>query len=184
MRHVEIILKVAERCNLNCRYCYFFNKENRDFENNPALISTETIRNLVSFLRTSPQDLPETVFQVDIHGGEPLLLGAKRFSELVSLIKEGLHDAKEVNFTVQTNAALINQSWLEVFSLHQVYVGISVDGPKAQHDANRIDRRGRGTFDRMVPKIAAVKQAVSEGRLPGFGAICVVSPESDAMAFE
>jgi len=182
MRHVEIILKVAERCNLNCTYCYFFNKENKDFENNPALISPVTIRQLVRFLRTSSEELSETVFQVDIHGGEPLLLGVARFSEMVSLIRSGLHDAKEVNFTVQTNAVLINQTWLDVFSRYQVYVGISVDGPQAQHDANRVDRRGRGTFQSMVPKIAAVRQAVSEGHLPGFGSICVISPESDARA--
>lgn len=69
-----------------------------------------------------------------------------------------------------------------MFSRHQVSVGISVDGPKAQHDANRIDRRGRGTFNSMVPKIAAVKQASSEGRIPGFGSLCVVSPDSDARA--
>lgn len=182
VRHVEIILKVAERCNLNCTYCYFFNKENKDFENHPALISVETIRHLVRFLRTSSQEISGTVFQIDIHGGEPLLLGPKRFSEMVSIIAEGLHDAREVNFTVQTNAVLINEAWLEVFERHKIYVGVSVDGPKSQHDAHRIDRRGRGTFDSMVPKIAAVKQAVADGRLPGLGSICVVSPESDARA--
>jgi len=181
MQHIEIILKVAERCNLNCTYCYFFNKENKDFENHPALISTETVRNLVRFLRTSSHEISKTIFQIDIHGGEPLLLGPKRFSEMVSIIADGLSDAKEVNFTVQTNAVLINQAWLDVFERHQIYVGISVDGPKLQNDANRIDRRGRGTFDRMVPKIAAVKQAVIDGRLPGLGSICVVSPESDAL---
>lgn len=181
MRHIEIILKVAERCNLNCTYCYFFNKENRDFENHPALISTEAVQHLVRFLRAS-QEVPNTVFQIDIHGGEPLLLGPTRFSEIISIIESGLHDAKEVNFTVQTNAVLINQAWLDVFSRHQVRVGISVDGPKGQHDANRIDRRGRGTFDRMVPKIAAVKQAASDGRVSGFGSICVISPEADAGA--
>lgn len=182
MRHVEIILKVAERCNLNCTYCYFFNKENKDFENNPALISMSTIKDLVRFLRTSPHEISETTFQIDIHGGEPLLLGVARFSEMLTIIKNGLHDAAAVNFTVQTNAVLIDEAWLEVFSHHQVYVGISIDGPKFQHDANRIDKRGRGTFDRMVPKISMVRQGVSDGNLPGFGAICVVSPESDARA--
>jgi uncharacterized protein len=182
MRYIEIILKVAERCNLNCTYCYFFNKENKDFEDHPALISPNTVRQLVQFLRTSSYEISETVFRIDIHGGEPLLLGPRRFSEMVSIIENGLHDAKEVRFTVQTNAVLINDAWLDVFSRHKVFVGVSVDGPKAQHDANRIDRRGRGTFDSMVPKIAALKQATSEGRIPGFGSISVVSPESDGRA--
>ncbi|OZI37366.1 hypothetical protein CAL29_02815 [Bordetella genomosp. 10] len=180
MRHIEIILKVAERCNLNCKYCYFFNKGNKDFENHPPLISAETVQSLVKFLRTLPQKISETAFQLDMHGGEPLLLGPKRFAEIVSIIKTGLHDAKQVRFTVQTNAVLINEAWLEVFSRHQISVGISIDGSKAQHDANRIDHRGRGTFDSMVPKIAAVKQAFSEGRIPSFGSLCVVSPESNA----
>ncbi|WP_082988109.1 radical SAM protein [Bordetella bronchialis] len=182
MHYVEIILKVSERCNLNCTYCYFFNKENRDFEGHPALISPNTVRHLVRFLRTSPHQISETVFQVGIHGGEPLLLGPKRFSEIVSIIENGLSDAKEVRFTVQTNAVLINEAWIDVFAQHKIFVGVSVDGPKGQHDANRIDRRGRGTFDSMVPKIAALKQAALERRIPGFGSISVVSPALDGRA--
>ncbi|WP_160349802.1 radical SAM protein [Bordetella sp. 15P40C-2] len=181
VRHVEIILKVAERCNLNCTYCYFFNKENRDYENNPALISIETIKKTVLFLR-SAGDLSDTVFQIDIHGGEPLLLGPKRFAEMVGTIKEGLREAREVNFTVQTNAVLLNRTWIDVLAQHRVHVGISVDGPKKKHDENRIDRRGRGTYDRMVPNIHAVRDAVAHGTLPSFGAICVLSPDTDARA--
>ena len=179
VNHIEIILKVAERCNLNCRYCYFFNKENKDFEDHPALIATDTIHHLVRFLRSAPYDLSETIFQIDIHGGEPLLMGTRRFSAMVSLISDGLHDAQDVRFTVQTNAVLINDAWINVFEKHNIFVGISVDGTKAHHDANRIDRRGRGTYDSMVPKIAAIKKASSERRIPGFGSICVVTPESD-----
>ncbi len=26
--HLEIILKISERCNINCDYCYVFNREN------------------------------------------------------------------------------------------------------------------------------------------------------------
>jgi uncharacterized protein len=33
---------------------------------------------------------------------------------------------------------------------HNFLVGLSVDGPREVHDANRVDRGGRGTFDRVM----------------------------------
>jgi hypothetical protein len=38
-RHVEVVLKVAERCNIDCTYCYMFNKGDESFRRKPKQLS-------------------------------------------------------------------------------------------------------------------------------------------------
>ncbi|MGC7404780.1 radical SAM protein [Pandoraea pneumonica] len=178
-RYVEVILKISERCNINCTYCYFFNKENKDYEANPPYMSSATARHFVRFLTSSP-DLKDTTFQIDLHGGEPLMMKPERFEELVTLLRDGLAEAEAVQFTVQTNAMLVNETWLDLFARLGIYVGVSIDGPKIYHDENRIDKNGDGTFDRTAEKVALIRRAVEEERIPGLGAICVMNPKFDA----
>ncbi|WP_087690251.1 radical SAM protein [Pandoraea sp. PE-S2R-1] len=179
-QYVEVILKMSERCNINCTYCYFFNKENKDYEDNPPYLSAKTARDFVRFLTSSAPNLKDTTFQIDLHGGEPLMLKPERFEEIVTILRDGLADAEAVQFTVQTNALLVDETWLDLFSRLDIYVGVSIDGPKIYHDENRVDKNGDGTFDRTVEKIALLRQAVEAKRIPGLGAICVMNPKFDA----
>ncbi|AKC69110.1 radical SAM protein [Pandoraea oxalativorans] len=178
-QYVEVILKVSERCNIDCKYCYFFNKENKDYASNPPYMTQQTAEDFVTFLRSSP-NLRETTFQIDLHGGEPLMMKRERFEALVTTLKNGLSDAESVQFTVQTNAMLVDEAWLDLFSRLGVYIGVSIDGPKIYHDENRVDKQGMGTYDRTVEKIALIKAAADTGLISGFGAICVMNPKFDA----
>lgn len=177
--YVEIILKVSERCNIDCKYCYFFNKENQDYLSNPPYLSRETAKDLVRFLQSAP-NFRETTFQIDLHGGEPLMMGRERFEAIVTLLRDGLREAASVQFTVQTNALLVDEAWLDLLSRLRIYVGVSIDGPKVYHDENRVDKNGEGTYDRTAEKIALIRAAAEAGSIPGFGAICVMNPRFDA----
>ncbi|MFJ2994237.1 radical SAM protein [Pandoraea sp. NPDC087047] len=145
-QYVEVILKISERCNIDCKYCYFFNKENQDYLSNPPYMSSETARAFVQFLQSAP-NFRGTTFQIDLHGGEPLMMKRERFEEIVTILKTGLRDAGAVQFTVQTNALLVDEAWLDLLSRLGVYVGVSIDGPKIYHDENRVDKTGAGTHD-------------------------------------
>jgi uncharacterized protein len=50
----------------------------------------------------------------------------------------------------QTNGTLITEAWCEFIREHQMLIGLSIDGPAELHDRHRKDRRGRGTFDRVM----------------------------------
>jgi uncharacterized protein len=68
---------------------------------------------------------------------------------------------------------LISPEWCALFKEWDVGVGVSIDGPKALHDANRVTRSGRGTFERTVAGIRLLRRE----NVP-FHVISVLSAES------
>jgi uncharacterized protein len=58
----------------------------------------------------------------------------------------------------QTNGTLINQDWCDFIKRYHVKIGVSLDGPQHIHDAERLDRAGRGTFDRTMHGIELLQQ--------------------------
>ena len=53
----------------------------------------------------------------------------------------------------QTNGMLIDAEWCALFRDWNVGVGVSIDGPRELHDANRKTRSGDGTFDKTIAGI-------------------------------
>ena len=45
----------------------------------------------------------------------------------------------------QTNGMLISDAWCDLFERWDAKIGVSIDGPRAIHDAKRVTRAGRGT---------------------------------------
>ncbi|HAT2332484.1 TPA: XyeB family radical SAM/SPASM peptide maturase, partial [Serratia marcescens] len=79
IKHLEIILKVSERCNINCTYCYVFNLGNDLAINSKPIISHKIIEDLRGFFERACQEYEIETVQVDFHGGEPLMMGKERF---------------------------------------------------------------------------------------------------------
>ena len=64
----------------------------------------------------------------------------------------------EVSYAFQTNGILLDEAWAEWFAENHVLVGISLDGPKEIHDRFRVDRDGKGTFQRVMAAIRLLKK--------------------------
>lgn len=67
MKTLEIVLKITERCNINCTYCYIFNKGDESYKSNPPLIKEETILASKKFLLDSIINHGVTDIQIDFH---------------------------------------------------------------------------------------------------------------------
>ena len=52
--------------------------------------------------------------------------------------------------TIQTNGTLLDDEWGAFLAEHQFLVGLSIDGPREMHDAYRVDKGGKPTFDRVL----------------------------------
>ena len=62
-----------------------------------------------------------------------------------------------ISFAIQTNGLLIDGEWCEFFAENYFLVGISLDGPKELHDANRPDTVGKGTYSRVMHALQLLK---------------------------
>lgn len=179
-RRVEVILKVAERCNLDCSYCYFFNGADPTFREHPAVISPATCSALARFLRAGVEELGLQAVQIDFHGGEPLLMGRPRFDAACRTFREALEPVVDFSLCVQTNATLVDEAWLKVFERHAARVSTSLDGPREWHDADRVDYAGRGSYDATARGLRLLQEAAAAQRIPSLGALCVVNPTRSA----
>ena len=83
------------------------------------------------------------------HGGEPLMLGLDYFKRALKLQRK-YSRGKTIHNSLQTNGTLLDENWCRFFSDNGFLVGLSIDGPKDIHDAHRVNRGGRPTFDRVV----------------------------------
>ena len=62
-------------------------------------------------------------------------------------------------YTIQTNGTLIDDEWAAFFKENDFLVGLSIDGPKEIHDAYRVDKGGKGSFDRVMKGLAVLQRA-------------------------
>lgn len=135
-------------CNLSCKYCFFLSKENLYGERESPLMSEATLEAyIVQLLNSSPGPQVEVAWQ----GGEPMLRGREFYERAIALVeahREPHH--RSILHTMQTNGTLIDDEWAAFFKRHGFLVGLSIDGPRELHDAYRIDKKGKGSFDDVI----------------------------------
>lgn len=153
------VLKITECCNLACKYCYMFRGGDFSFKHKPKLMSIEIAHKAI--LRAKEHCLKHKLknFNFVLHGGEPLIAGKKFILDFTTYAKKVFKDT-DINVIVglQTNGTLIDEEWCNIFKKCHINVGISINGKKEDHDKNRVDLSGRGTFDRVINAINLCKK--------------------------
>lgn len=144
-----LILQPTPFCNINCDYCYLPER------NSTARMSMATVRRAAERLRDD--GLAGEELTVVWHAGEPLTMPVIFYEEAVAVVREVFGPSCRVSHSIQTNGTLIDDKWCELFKRHDLRIGVSVDGPAALHDAHRRTRSGRGTHDRVVRGMAALR---------------------------
>jgi uncharacterized protein len=176
----EVILKVSERCHLNCSYCYFFNGGDESYLRHAPLITEHTVQSVAEFLARTAVESGLKSIQVDLHGGEPTLLKKHRFDAMCATLRRVIGAVTRLDIALQTSATLLDDEWIEIFARHDIHVGVSIDGPREFNDANRLDHQGRGTYDAAVAGLRLLQSAHAQGRLKfAPGIICVANPKHD-----
>ncbi|HEY8484134.1 MAG TPA: anaerobic sulfatase maturase, partial [Longimicrobiales bacterium] len=133
-------------CNLACQYCFFLSKEalypGSRFRMSDELLETY-IRQLIESHR-----VPEVT--VAWQGGEPTLMGLDFFRRSIEYQAKYRKPGITIRNTIQTNGTLLDDEWCAFFKEHDFLVGISIDGPRELHDAYRVTKGGKPTFDRVM----------------------------------
>ena len=170
-----VVVKVASRCNIDCRYCYVYNMGDTGWTRGPKQMSRETAQATATALGTLARK-QEHPFVVVLHGGEPLLLGAVHLEYVITTLRAAL--PAESPICIQTNGILINSAILDLCTRAKVSLSVSIDGPRDVHDRNRTGFDGGGTFDSVLGGIAQLR-AHPDSEFLFTGVLAVVDPQSD-----
>lgn len=176
---VEIIIKVSERCNIACTYCYFFFGGDESYRSRPARISGDVVEDIVRFVRHGSRDLGLKHIVLTFHGGEPMMMPPDKFRSLCQRLSDSVTPPTRLHMQMQTNGMLVNDRWIDLLEEFHIGVGVSIDGPQEVHDRQRIDHRGQGTHARVVAGIGMLREARRRGRIPYVGGIAVIDPTQD-----
>ena len=129
-------------CNLDCKYCFYLEKEQLYPENEKWKMSDERLEVFVrDYIAAQPG--PEVTFA--FQGGEPTLLGVNYFRKVVAFQKQ-YAQGKTIANAFQTNGTLLNDEWGAFLAENNFLVGLSIDGPEDVHNANRVDKKGRDSY--------------------------------------
>src|SRR5690606_13088897 len=132
----QVILKVAQRCNLDCSYCYVYNRGDDTWKSRPKMIPDAVATALARRIREHCEKYAIPRFMIELHGGEPLLLGKRRMKALIDLFRREC-EGVQLDLTLQTNGLLLDEEWLQLFASNDVRFGISCDGPPESADRRR-----------------------------------------------
>lgn len=143
-----ICLNIAHACNMKCKYCF---ASQGDFGMKPALMSLETGKQALDFVIEKSGGIKN--IEVDFFGGEPLLnIGVVK--ELVYYGRQREEETgKHFNFTLTTNALLLDDDSMDFIIDNGISVILSLDGRPEVNDFHRILNNGEGSYDLVLPNI-------------------------------
>jgi uncharacterized protein len=145
-------------CNLDCKYCYFLSKEML-YPGSRFRMADDLLENYTRQY-IEAQRVPEVTFAWQ--GGEPTLMGLDFFRQAISYQKKYCKPGMRIHNALQTNGTLINEEWCQFFHEHGFLIGLSLDGPRALHDAYRVDKGGQPTFERVMAAVHLMQQHIVE----------------------
>ena len=153
-------------CNLNCAYCFFLKKA--------ALYPDSSFRMtdevMEQYVRQTIQAHRVNTVTLAWQGGEPTLMGLDFFKRAVDVELKAMRPGMTVENTLQTNGVLLDDAWCEFLREKRFLVGLSMDGPRALHDAYRRDKSGKPVFDKVLRAARLMQKHQVE-----FNVLCTVN---------
>lgn len=150
---LEILL--ANRCNLNCRYCY---AHGGDYGTEEQVLTPELAQ---KYLRALILEKYTAVDVVVFFGGEPTM-APDTIQTICEFFEQYTNSGaleKMPVFTMVTNGTLIHEALVRTLRKYKVRVTVSVDGPPEINDRLRVDKVGNGTFSRIEHGIRLLREA-------------------------
>ena len=149
-----LCLHVAHTCNLNCSYCF---ASQGKYQGDRALMTYEVGKRAFDYLIENSGT--RTNLEVDFFGGEPLMNWdvVKRLVQYARSIEK--QHGKNFRFTLTTNGLGITDEVIDFCNREMSNVVLSLDGRREVHDRFRVDYKGEGSYERILPKFKQLVEA-------------------------
>lgn len=152
-------------CNLDCKYCFFLSKEAL-YPGSRFRMSDEVLE---AYIKQVIEGQRSSHVTIAWQGGEPTLMGLAFFERAMELVQKYRRPGMTLEHTLQTNGTRLDDDWCRFLRKNHVLVGLSMDGPRRLHDAYRVDKAGKPTFD----KVMRAAQLMQRHGVP-FNILCTV----------
>ncbi|WP_433825489.1 FxsB family cyclophane-forming radical SAM/SPASM peptide maturase [Actinoplanes sp. CA-015351] len=173
----DFVLKIHQRCNLACDYCYVYTMGDDSWRHRPPMMPPDVWRSAAARIRDHVLTHGLDEVRVILHGGEPLLVGRDHIQALTEDLRGIVPDTCRVRLAVQTNGILLDEAMLDLFRAESIEVGISLDGAAADNDRHRRHADGRGSAASVQ---RALLMLADDRYRPIFaGILCTIDPAND-----
>lgn len=196
----QVVLKTVTGCNFACKSettdlgyeCYEYVTD--DWRELPPVMSDEVARQTGLAIGKYAAQNSLSRMEGIIHGGEPLYVpkdpsrpGQRTqdyYDRILPIIRGAVGEVAPnttLNYAMQTNGSLLTAQNLDMLRRHAVRVGVSMDGPQAVHDLNRVimhNGRRIGTHRLVERGLGRLSQEYAD--IYG-GIICVMDLRSDPL---
>ncbi|HHT57737.1 radical SAM protein [Herbinix luporum] len=151
---VQLAIEVTSQCNFRCKYCVFSGRYSGQRIHKTDNMSLETAKKSIDlylrYIEEAKDYNPNRRPVISFYGGEPLLN--------FDLIKQCVEYAKslydeQIYFSVTTNGSLLTDDIIDFLVKEKFSTIVSLDGYKENHDRNRVNASGHGTFDFVMKNI-------------------------------
>ena len=148
--HDFLILNLTNACNLTCTYC--FTETTKNHRTMTFEVAEKAIQAMIKQNKSNE-------YSIYFFGGEPLMQ-KKLVKQITMYAYEEIVTKKKgkVTFLLNTNATLIDDEIIQLFRKYDFKVTVSLDGPMPQHNKNRVYASGKGSFEKVVESINALKK--------------------------
>ena len=158
-RPFQVMAKpIGPRCNLDCTYCYYLEKEHLYEGTKRFRMSEDVLETYIRDYIAAQAHAPSPEIWFNWQGGEPTMLGLDYFHHIVALQTRFAPAGKTIRNAIQTNGTLIDGDWARFLKQERFLVGLSLDGPAAIHDQYRTDRAGRPSFAAVMAGLEQLRK--------------------------
>jgi uncharacterized protein len=173
----QFVLKVHSRCDLACDHCYVYEHADQSWRGRPRAIAMDTVRAVADRVAEHARAHGLTRVAVVLHGGEPLLLGARGLRAVTAELRSRIEPVTTVDLRMQTNGILLSEEICDVLAEYDVRVGVSLDGDRPANDRHRRFASGASSHERVLAGLALLRRPAYRRQYAGI--LCTVDVRND-----
>lgn len=147
--HLTIVMKATRLCNLRCKYCNSWKDGNNQ---------KMTFEVLCKSIKDTLSDNNTKIVNFVWHGGETLIMSQLFYEKAIWLQNYYKKPRHKIYNILQTNATLLNESWITFFKKYNFSLGVSLDGPPEINDEQRIYKNGNPTSGIILEKLKLLQE--------------------------
>jgi uncharacterized protein len=172
-------LELTQNCNMRCAYCTYSGGYTSHRTHSGASMQWSTAKAAVDLLAERDTSFTGPFVSIGFYGGEPLL----RFGLIRQVVEyakaQPALTAHNLCFSMTTNATLLNDEAIRYLAGNNTTLLVSLDGPRAIHDGNRVFADGSPTFDVVMRNVRRVAELAPEFSRQRVSFSVTVAPDVD-----